>query len=463
MDVKTWIGHQPLHMPPGASGELVTRADGLKMHLDIDGVLRIVVPEHLRVFIISLAHLELRHLKDKFVLHHLRRHFWFPAIRSLVHDTIKECADCQLSKVHRRLAHGDFHAPSSDCPRSHWQVDSKSFGRGRHALACVDVFSGYTILLPLNDRTAPTCIRAFIDNVLLVFGVPRAVRFDMAGSFGAEFSSTLRSFGVICTGTGAAHASGNSVAERVWPLVTRHFMLGSNEDIEDFARGLSIVAWASNIYIRGHGFSAFEVMFGTGPISPIHRAALASSSGGGGSAIDGDNADTDSEDGIPAVIRRLIDNHDVTLDECASAGRYIRDTTAMRMNARGGRRASAIFVLGQLVVVWRDPSGATNHRHGRPRDYIAHWIGPGTITKVLDHGMYEVSITADATTSVFRRHVSNLLPFHGPIPEPTAARADACAATTAGGNRCTARARFGDFCGRHKSQQSSTAPTGNVQ
>lgn len=442
LDVKDWIGHQTATVPARDPGEILTRTDGLKLYTDHSGLLRVVVPEHLRDTLTTIVHMELQHLKDKFVLHRLRQKYWWPSMRSTVRSVISKCTPCQLTNANRRNAHKDWHAPVVAAPRTKWHIDTKNFGKGRHALGCVDAFSGYAVLIPMKDRKAPTCANAFIDNIILVFGIPLEVRFDSA--FADTFSKMLQRFGINCSSTGAAHPTGNSAVERLWPLVTRHYMIADNDDLAQFSRGLRLVAWANNVHIREYGHTAFEVTFGATSITAADRRAY-------GIAEDGEqNACTEQ-------ISRLLDGHDITMDDCAKAGQYIRDSTAARLNARG-RGKAVTFNVGDTVVIYRDPSGLTSDSYGRSRDYIPRWIGPGKISEVLGSGMYKITVQRfGSRPSTFLRNVALILPFTGEMPTVAPARDNQCTASIAAtGQQCTATARPNGFCGRHQRHADSS-------
>ena len=352
LDVKDWIGHQTATIPARDPGEILTRADGLKLYTDNSGLLRVVVPQHLRETLTTIVHLELQHLKDKFVLHRLRRRYWWPGMRRTVREVLQRCAPCQLTNANRRNAHKAWHAPIVAAPRTKWHIDTKNFGKGRHALGCVDAFSGYAVLIPMEDRKAQTCANAFIDNIILVFGIPLEVRFDSA--FAETFSKMLQRFGILCSSTGAIHPTGNSAVERLWPLVTRHYMIADNESLSQFSRGLRLVAWANNVHVREYGYSAFEVTFGATAITASDRRTYGI-------------ADNTEQEASPLQITPIIENHDITLDECASAGQFIRNSTAARLNTRG-RSKAVTFAVGDTVVIYRDPSGMTSDAYGRSCD-----------------------------------------------------------------------------------------------
>ena len=401
LNVQTWVGRQDRTLPKGDKGQLVSRhSDGLLLYCGVDGLLRVVVPEAVRAHLINAAHLELQHLKDRFVLQHLRPYFWFPGMAKTVRDVLSRCRHCQLSNASRKLAHGDYHAPTMWSPRTRWQIDSKKFADDMHVLACIDTFSAYVVLIPLRDRKADTILDAVISDILMVYGVPFHIRVDHARSFGSKFVNGLRQYGVEVTVTAAEHPQGNSQVERFWPIYKRYFMSEDARRIssfEEFARCLRQIAWAHNIAIKPYGLSPFEVTFGSAPLSAIQRKSIDLSQ-----LPEPDLATADR-------VTQLSQAHAINMDYCARAGRLIRDATARRLNARS-RSGTTTFRVGDRVVVHRDPSGNTARNLGTIRDHVPVWIGPGVITKVLDGGMYSLKVG----NKTYLRNVLSLRPFIGP-------------------------------------------------
>ena len=442
LDVLSWIGYQNVTVPRTDKGTILTRSDNLKLYVGTDGMHRIVVPAALETTLILAAHQELRHLKDRYVLFHLRQHFWFPKMSAKVRQVISQCADCQLSNANRLLAHGDHHAPAVHAPRTRWQIDSKKVG-DQHILACIDTFSGYIVLIPIPDRTAVVCAEAFIQEVILIFGVPHTVRVDSARSFGRSFANMLGRFGISVTATEANHPQGNSHVERAWKQINRHFMVGPNAGIEQMGKSLRMAAWAHNVSVKPYGYSPFEVMFGTRAMSPMHQAAAIPAVVGSEPTDDGTanarqtTADPAQEGSVPTDdgteapsatrtrVDELVNVTNVTIDNCAAAGKLIRDAATARLNARG-RGVPVVFQVGDKVALHRDPSGKTGQREGRVRALVPKWIGPGVVTQCRGHGMYSVKVGRRN----YGRHVSALKPFHGPLTSPVPATPAATASSS---------------------------------
>jgi len=399
LNVSSWAGHQDSFRPKWDKGHMVTReSDGLLLYVGLDGLNRVVVPVEVREHLITAAHLELQHLKDRYVLQHLRRYFWFPGMTKTVRAVLERCQHCQLSTAHRRTAHGDYHAPTMWSPRTRWQIDTKKYSNDFHVLACIDTFSAYVVLIPLRDRKAATVRDAFIDNIIMVYGVPFHVRFDVSRSFGKAFVEGLQAYGVATSETGADHPQGNSQVERFWPLYKSFFMQEDKRSLtsfEEFARCLRQVAWAHNIAIKPYGLSPFEVTFGSASLSALQRKSLDLS----GLA--------EPELASDARVEQWSRIHDLNAEYCAKAGKLIREATAARLN---GRARPATFAVGDRVVIHRDPSGTTARNLGTIRDHVSPWIGPATVKEVRNGGMYVLKLGR----STYLRNVRGLRPYVGP-------------------------------------------------
>ena len=95
--------------------ELVTRESGLVLRLCDGGVAQIYVPLHVvtepnrfRNALIWLVHKNLMHMSHSKVSSELLRTYWWPHLRRDVKSVLATCAECNLAKGKRQLAHGNY-------------------------------------------------------------------------------------------------------------------------------------------------------------------------------------------------------------------------------------------------------------------------------------------------------------------------------------------------------------------
>jgi len=48
----------------------------------------------------------------------------------------------------------------------------------KYLMVCVDAFSKWVEILPIPDKSAPTCAEAFYYNICCRYGTPKRVRTD---------------------------------------------------------------------------------------------------------------------------------------------------------------------------------------------------------------------------------------------------------------------------------------------
>ena len=110
-------------------------------------------------------------------------------------------------------------------PRLEWSLDllvDLPSSRGYvHVLTCVDVFSKYTIFIPLPDRASRTVATAFRSHVLGVFGVPLYLRCDNGAEFKGDFSHMAAVHEIQIRRCSPYHSNANGQAERAHLTLTR--------------------------------------------------------------------------------------------------------------------------------------------------------------------------------------------------------------------------------------------------
>lgn len=404
LDTKEWIGKQQGILDD--SEESWTDKDGLLHMMHADGRPRIIVPDFARTELIRTTHADaVGHLGLPQTIAELRRRFFWPSMWKQVKEEVERCDECAHTKGSRRLAHKQFRGSRYSGPRTAYRMDTKQFGTGGHALALVDAFDSYTILIPMRSRTQGEVMDSLIDEVFLVYGFPVEIRTDNAKEFGQRLRETLAKFGVKLTYTEGYHAQGNAHVERIWPMVKACFR--RNATLLEWRRDLRMVAFALNTGIRElHGLSPFEVQFGLPAITALHASTV--------SGVDMDYEPQARE------LDLLLSMARANIATVRSAGDYYRRHQAEKANEDGGAKKPVVFEVGALVMIFREPKGITTTFYEKPADFVPKWIGPWMVL----HRRNTV-YTLQATWSghgmtkgeVVHRSVMNIKPYRGKVLE----------------------------------------------
>lgn len=147
------------------------------------------------------------------------RYIW-PNMRRDIATMVKNCIQCQRTKVHRhtKSPYGKYELPQQRF--DHINIDligplTPSNGMV-YCLTIVDRFTRWPTAIPIPDSTAPTVAQALIDHWIANFGVPLRITSDQ----GRQFESTLfhelnRLLGISHLRTTSYHPQANGLVERL--------------------------------------------------------------------------------------------------------------------------------------------------------------------------------------------------------------------------------------------------------
>jgi hypothetical protein len=198
------------------------------------------------------------------------------------------------------------------------------------------------------------------------------------------------------TSTGGYCATGNSTIESFWQYFNVCLRNLSDEDYQNVGDHMQHIAWAWNTTVSSStGVRPFEVMTGTTPVTITDALILPPPTNG---TINMSNI----RQAAAAYSRSAIDH-----------ANYMRELRARIYNERG-RKLKALKV-GDFVKIYVPPSQGEAVRRRRKCKHICQWHGPLKLMKALSNMTFELTSNFNSSR-VFRRHLSNIHCWRGPLP-----------------------------------------------
>ena len=236
----------------------------------------ILVPQVLHESLIILAHDYSGHNGARRAYSCLKRQYYWPGIRKQVFKHCKQCAECQLQNQGQpEKQFNRFQTP--DLPMQFICMDlvgpihPPSSRGNRYVLTVIDMLTGFTIAVPIPDKSATTVCKAYRDNVYCIFGGSSRILTDN----GTEFKN--KEMNVICEELGVkqvfspAYTPQSNGRLEGWhrffkACIAKHIRGG---DVEwDELVPLAVSAY--NFFpCQSTKESPFLLMFGRDPMTPI--------------------------------------------------------------------------------------------------------------------------------------------------------------------------------------------------
>ncbi len=126
-------------------------------------------------------------------LHQARLEYYWPTMRRDTPPYIDKCHTCAVSNgsVGKPVKILSYHTPLEPCDTlaiDPLKLPTSSEGH-QYLLVAIDHFSRYSILVPLQDKTAAPGETALIDNSFCMFNTPKTLLSDN----GTEFNNAILS------------------------------------------------------------------------------------------------------------------------------------------------------------------------------------------------------------------------------------------------------------------------------
>ena len=388
---------------------LATRVSGLTVYTGKDNIAKIYVPKQRRQALFKWFHETVCHLSGRKTHSILSKYYFWPKSHSDCKKWYHECPECELTKAKRNNMHSMYRAKQARLPRSRWGMDFYSIGNKTNrveVLGMIDLDSLWVELACLDTRAADGVADAVRDKILFRHGTPDQIHSDHAREFvGKALTSLARKHGYMNTTTGGYCPTGNSTIESFW----RFLGICIRKDDKEYDQPdvhLQRMAWAWNITESDSlSCSPFQVMAGSEP-----RALPATAMRGAWCAP----PETDMNKKIDTAA--VIANTSTYVKVAAAHADHMRRVNAAKLNEQG--RVLKNLPVGKYVKIYAPPSHDEAVKRSRKQKHIAQFRGP---LKIIERPTPTTFVLSDYFDEKrrFRRHISNVRRWVGPLPSKT--------------------------------------------
>lgn len=348
------------------------------------------VPKGHRLSLLRIFHDEHDHPGVDKTLELIRRHFWFPSLKSFVQKYVSHCLICITHKKVPRAPHQLIH--SWEKPGSPFEVihadalgplpQSNGY---KYVLIVVDAFSKYCLLFPMFGQDANE-LRKLFTNVISLFGAPKLIVADRGRMFqSSEFTKFVTELGIeMHLITPEMHHS-NGQVERYCRTLLNMIRIECNHRQNEW----SDVMWRLQLTLnitkqRTTKLSPLNLLVGIEAATPL--------------------------------IRHLV--RDVALENSHPNREALREMHRQRASARlkanqkqqdatvnADRKTPRLFDTNSFVFV-KKQAQATGKLDSGMR-------GPYRVVKALPHGRYELQLLAGSYGKATQAAAEFMVPWRG--------------------------------------------------
>ncbi|XP_037931303.1 uncharacterized protein K02A2.6-like [Teleopsis dalmanni] len=163
--------------------------------------------------------LNFAHAVRRATIKQIPERFVWPGMAKDIAERVKLCLPCQRAKVtqHNRSAILNFDVPNERFAVIHIVLIGPlpSSNGYRYCLTCIDRFTRWPAVVPIEDIHASTVVTALINGWIMHFGVPKQIITDQGRQFeSALFNELAKLIGAKHIRTSPRHPQANGLIER---------------------------------------------------------------------------------------------------------------------------------------------------------------------------------------------------------------------------------------------------------
>ena len=344
------------------------------------------VMERIHAHPLASAHFGVKKTFDKF-----RNFFFSPGAYEVAKRICDTCPVCQLGKP---INHTPRTALGTVKAIHRWEIISLDISGtfpetkryNKYILTVVDLFTKYTILIPISDTKAVTIARSLLRHVFAHYSIPKEILTDQGRQFESQlFQELCELLQIHKIRTSSYHPQGNAINERSHATVNnllRMFILENQETEWDELLPMIMLAINSNLQ-ETINYTPYEAMFGKKPQLPDDL-------------IYGEKPYQDytqTED-----IQKLQFQLDVINQNILSRQSKVHLAQARQYSRKG---KATWYIVGDYVLAKYIPKPGENHK------LAPQWEGPFIITSTEHFPVIEI-IRENNPTKAYNLHHDRL-------------------------------------------------------
>lgn len=200
----------------------------------------------------------------------LKLYFDWNGMKRDVEQYIKQCVSCQRNKITQNKTKMPLLITTTPevvfekCCLDVVGPLPTSQNNMKYLLTFQDELSKYTLAIPIEQQDAPTIAKAFVDNVVLKFGIPQVVLTDQGSNFLSElFKNTCKLLGVKKINSTSYHPETNGALERSHRTLTEYLRHFISEDQTNWDTWIAYAIFVFNTTPHtATGYTPHELMYG---------------------------------------------------------------------------------------------------------------------------------------------------------------------------------------------------------
>ena len=200
----------------------------------------------------------------------------WPGMRNELEEYIKQCEICQRNKITQNKTKLPMKVTTT--PEFVWDkcaLDivgplNQTADGYKYVLTFQDELSKFTLAIPIIQQDAMTVARAFVEEIILKFGIPQSILTDQGSNFMSEVFGNvckiLKIKKIKCT---AYHPQTNGALERTHRVLVEYLRCFILEDQSNWDKWLPYATFVFNTTPHtSTGFMPHELLFGRKPNIP---------------------------------------------------------------------------------------------------------------------------------------------------------------------------------------------------